>query len=382
MKKINCLFCCAIFLLVCSCGKECELEHKGKKTMVGFFSEIDSIPLNADSISWNGNFFSHGDNLCFADRYYTTVLFFDWKDGMVKQKMLKRGHSKNELSNFVYAYHLGGTTDRIVFIDASNSMYIYNTTTSSFEYRGTINMGWQSPKKGDYDDPSVYNLMELDDCGVDFYKLKDHEILMPLSFVNRNLDDIDMSRYKKGHIFGKYDYKKEEITSLFGAYPKCYIDSPAPNYENFRYVRIGSDFYVCHTADSLIYVYDEQENVKFCFGYEFFGADRTYSGKNFEQGADYLKDDMKRVTVNAGLVYSKKLNALLRVSWNKVLSENERTTSVQLYDCTNFNLIAEEKYSGLFQFLYTKDQSFYGVNLLSTEEENDKYYIYKISVKL
>ena len=122
--------------------------------------------------------------------------------------------------------------------------------------------------------------------------------------------------------------------------------------------------------------------MKFCFGYEFFGADRTYSGKNFEQGADYLKDDMKRVTVNAGLVYSKKLNALLRVSWNKVLSENERTTSVQLYDCTNFNLIAEEKYSGLFQFLYTKDQSFYGVNLLSTEEENDKYYIYKISVKL
>lgn len=381
MKTLNLLFCFVLCLLAYSCGQTSIVEHRGEKKMVCAFSEIDTIQLYADSISWNGNFFSHGDNLCFADRYYTTVFFFDWKDGMVKQKMLKRGHSKNELSNFIYAYHLGGTTNRIVFIDASNSMYIYNTTTSSFEYRGTINMGWQSPKKGDYEDPSVYNLMELDDCGVDFYKLKDNEILMPLSFVNRNLGDIDMSRYKKGHIFGKYNYKKEEFTSLFGAYPKCYIDSPAPNYENFRYVRIGSDFYVCHTVDSLIYVYDEQENVKFCFGYEFLGSDRTYSGKKFEQGADYLKDDLKRVTVNAGLVYSEKMNALLRVSWNKVLSENEQTTSVQLYDCSNFNLIAEKSFVGLIQFLYTKGNTFYGVNMLSTDEMSDKFNIYKISVK-
>lgn len=381
MKKISCIYYFILCVLVCSCEKEIVIEHKGEKAIACTFSDLDTIPLNADSISWVGNFFSHGDNLCFADRFYSSVLMFDWSTGVVKNRILKKGHSKNELVDFIYAYHLGGTTDCIVFIDASKAMYIYNTNTSTFEYRGPVNMGWLSPKIGNYDDPSVYNIMENDDFGVDFYKTNDNEVLMPLSFVNRNLDDIDRSRYTEGHIFGKYDYDKGEFTSIFGKYPKCYLDNPAPNYENFRYVQVGTDFYVCHTADSLLYIYDNDENIKCCFGYEFSDADRSYSGKNFECGLDYLKDDLKRVTVNAGLLYSSEMNALLRVSWNKALSEKERTTTVQLYDCSTFNLIAEKSYFGLIHFLYTKDHTFYGVNMLSTDEDSDKFYIYKICVK-
>ncbi len=381
MKAIKYLYIFVTCLAMCSCGNEMTIEHKGEKQIVQNFSEIDTIPLISDSISWVGNFFSHENNICFADRYYSSVIIFDWNTGKVIRRLLKKGHSKNEIVDFIYAYHLGGTSDCIVFIDSSKSMHIYNTRTSQFEYRGPVNMGWQSPKIGDYDDPSVYNIMELDDCGVDFYKTNDNEILMPLSFVNRNLDDIDISRYEKGHIFGKYDYKEGIFTSLFGKYPKCYLDSPAPNFENFRFIKVNNDYIVCHTADSLIYVYDNNENIKFSFGYEFENADRSYSGKNFEQGQDYITDDLKRVTLNAGLVYSKDLNALLRVSWNKSTSEDERTTSVQLYECSNYNLIAEKTYPGLLQFFQAANDDFYGVNLLSTDSNNDKFYIYKISIR-
>ena len=155
------------------------------------------------------------------------------------------------------------------------------------------------------------------------------------------------------------------------------MEHPSPILEFFRSLPYGDDYLSCHATDSLIYVYDHDMNaVKFTFGYEFEDADRSYTGDKYESGAEYMQDDMKRVSLNASLLCTDKY--IIRSCFHKILDDREAFTSVQLYDSTTMDLVAEQKVQGIIQFLKADGDKIYGVNVKPNTD--DAYYLYTFEI--
>lgn len=366
-----------MILLSVSCQEQSIVIHKGEKLVTELNIKKDSILLSADSVSWNGNFFSTKDYIGFADTYYCSILKFERNTGKYLGRVLGKGKSSDEIPEFMYAYPLTNDDSKIILVGSSLDITIYNDTENVIEYRGFLDFGWNKGSKDDFSSFYVYNVMEMTDLGIDIYNAEDDFIIFPLSFVNRNLSKVNRERYLKGSIWGKYSLKEKKFKNLMGKYPDRYMNHPSPNFEYFRSTPYGEDYLACHTTDSLIYVYDKNMNkVKYTFGYEFEDADRSYTGDNYENGMDYMMDDMKRVSVNASLLCTEKF--IIRSCFHKILNEQEAFTSFQLYDCTNMNLIAEQKIKGIIQFVNADDKKIYGVNVKPNKD--DKYYLYTFEI--
>ena len=360
-----------------SCREQAKVIHKGERKIVGLNIKKDSILLSADSASWNGNFFAAGDYIGFADTYYCSILKFDKKTGEYLGRILGKGKSRAEIPEFMYAYPFANDDSRIILVGSSLDISIYNDTKNVMEYRGLLDFGWDKGSRDDYASFFVYNIMEMTDFGIDIYKTEDNAIVFPLSFVNRNLSEINGERYQKGAIWGKYSLKEKQFKNMLGKYPERYKDNPCPNFEFYRSSPYGDDFLVCHATDSLIYVYDNTMNaVKYSFGYELKDADRNYTGANYENGADCMRADLKHVSVNASLLCTDKY--IIRSCFHKILDEQEAFTSFQLYDCATLNLVAEQKVDGIIQFVDADENKIYGVNV--KPNKHDTYYLYTFEI--
>lgn len=241
-----------------------------------------------------------------------------------------------------------------------------------------MNLNNQDEKKSDYESPDVYYLMELSEFGVDFYLLSSNKILIPLNLNDRKLGVVNSMRYKKGRIWGEFNLKTNTIETVEGQFPQYYLDNPAPNFEHFRYVKIEDKYFVNHTVDSLIYVYKGLDSLAYTFGKEVIGADRSYTGKHYETEIEYLRDDIKRVSLNSGLLYLTDVNLLLRETVHKLLGDMPHT-SIQLYDYNSGNLVAEHTFNGFIHFLYSNEKYIYAVT--GSPNEEDKYQIYKFEIK-
>lgn len=379
MKKISFHFLIAAMtvLFSVSCREQTTAIHKGERHIVGLDIRKDSFLLSADSVSWNGNFFATSDYIGFADKYYCSILKFDKNTGQYLGRVLGKGKSSLEVPEFMYAYPLANDDSRIILVGSSLDVSIYNDAENVMEYRGLLDFGWDKGSKDDYASPYVYNVMEMSDFGIDIYAGEGNTIILPLSFVNRNLTEINGERYRKGAIWGKYSLKEKKFMGLMGKYPDRYMEHPSPNFEFFRSSPYGNGYLSCHATDSLIYVYDHDMNaVKFTFGYEFEDADRSYTGDNYESGAEYMQDDMKRVSLNASLLCTDKY--IIRSCFHKILDDCEAFTSFQLYDSTTMDLMAEQKVQGIIQFLKADGDKIYGVNV--KPNTNDAYYLYTFEI--
>lgn len=362
----------------------CDHTHRqsayiGKEDIDMRISLVDSVRLLADPISWTGNFLSHNGMLGFADRYYCKLYLFDWNSGKLIDEMMGHGHSKSEIEELIYAYPIYNTRNRIAIVDSNLRLTVFNTETREKErtsYLGDV--PFSNEDIGNYASPGVYNLMEMAEFGSDFYQLSPDELLIPLSLIDRRLNTIDSDRYKKGHIWGRFNQKTNVIEKLSGHFPTYYKDNPAPNFEHFRYVKIEDNYYVNHTVDSLIYVYNGQDSLLYTFGREAEYADRSYTGQNYETSIKCMRDDAKRVSLNSGLLYLEDAQLLLRETVHQLLGDSPRTT-IQLYDYKTGNLVAEQTFNCFKHFLYGKENNLFAVTGFSNEE--DIYYIYKFEIK-
>ena len=353
-------------------------NYKGERILTMNISLVDSIRLYADSISWVGNFFSYNGNLCFADQYYCTLFMFDWNSGKLVDKMLGRGHSKTEIEGLRYIYPINNVENKVAIVDNDCRLTIFNTAKKQRESTSFIvDLNNQEEKTSDYASPDVYNIMELSDFGVDLYLLSSNTILIPLSLNDRKLGIINSMRYKKGRILGDFNLKTNTIETVKGQFPHYYLDNPAPNFEHFRYVKIGEKYFVNHTVDSLIYVYNGLDTLEYTIGKEVIGADRSYTGKHYETEIEFLRDDIKRVSLNSGLLHLTNVDLLLRETVHQLLGDMPHT-SIQLYDYNSGDLVAEQRFIGFIHFLHSDEKYIYAVTGTPNEEDNYQIYIFEI----
>lgn len=357
------------FVIMCFVCIGCNMsssvvDHRGQKTLSWSMSALDSIPLQADSVSWAGDYFTVSDRLCFFDAKTGMLNFFSWKTGELLRRSLRTGRARNELPDGGMGAALVGDSNR-VFIYCENFLYLYDIAKDELSNEGFINFGYYKPREtGNYESPTIYKL-----CYLDIYLLDSNTLLFPLA----SNDNTFEGWYEKSHIWGCYDYKRKEFTRLGGHLPPYYKEHPVPLFERFASCRVGETFLTTHVLDSLIYVHDGLDDVAYCFGYEATGADRKYTCKeNDVYDTARAREDDNRLTENKSLLYSESGRCLLRTCING--QNGNSTTTVQLYDLDSFDLVAERTYPGPLNFIYSEGDVFYGVNIMPETGQNSIFY--------
>lgn len=376
MRRYNFLLAMGILLLSISCSKSVEIAHQGERKVKRMVAMLDSVIIDADSTSGRGNFFMQDSFIYFADSYYMTIFQYDFASASCRKCYFGKGQGPDELSSFIYAYPFKGKNGECFMMDSSLGMYTYRNGQYSLAYKGRLDFDWGHVSKNDYESPSVYNLMEMTDFGIDLTYINDSLILCPVSLVNRNLEEISKERYEKGHIFAELNTGNMKVERVFGHFPEVYQKKPTPFFEFFQYAMYSDTLYVNHAVDSLIYVYKYPDTLLYTIGYEALGVNRNYTiGYNMEM-SDF-KSDIEVVGANSGLLYIPESRLLLRTALKDFKS---RQVNMQAY--LDNDLVLETDMPAFFKLLSFWDGDFYGVKMLPEEDESGKihfvFYRFKI----
>lgn len=374
-KKIkNLLLFCGVLQFL-SCTNNSTIPHEGSVTKNMSVVITDSVELEMDSTSSNGNFFFWNNTLCFADTYYNKVYRFNLSNGNLVSEMFGKGQAVNEISSFVDMYPIKNNDDEVFFIDSSNGLYTF-TDSTKIERRGIIDFGWGA-KSDDYESTSLYNIMEMSDFGFKLTQTDDSTLMVPLSIVNRLIKGSGKDQFEKGHIFGSLNLNTMKIDSVFGHYPQIYTTCPTNLFDFFSYDTAGDTVYVSHCIDSLIYVYKYPDELLYTMGYECPQIDRNYT-KGHDIDFTVFEKDAEHVGVNTMLFYVKETGMLLRTMWAGGTFGNKYY--LQAYK--NNNLVAEAEVPMHFTCMYYNKGVYYAVNAYPHEKNGKEIFmLYKFVIK-
>lgn len=332
---------------------------------------MDSLEIQADSLSGNGNFYMQDSVLTFADMTLCTLFHFDINTGKELENSFKKGNGRNEFSSLMYAYPINGT-DKCYAMDGSLGIYIYDNRKSQIDKISKIDFGWND-KVQDFDSPSMYNLMYMTDFGMNISKVNDSTLMLPVSIIDRNLKDVTKNRYDKGHIFAEVNSKNFKVTKVFGSFPDVFREKASNILEFFQYDKKSDTLYVNHSVDSLVYVYQYPDKLLYTMGFEAKGAKRSYP-ERLTKDHSVFKQDLEKLSINSGLKFDN--GYLIRtVMLNMVTGE----TIMQIY--SDANLVGEFKMPSMFKHLGYYKGYFYGISLLP-KQKNDKLYFVRYRFKL
>ena len=361
-----------LFLSI-SCSENQLPFHKGKRLMTYQLSLVDSIMIDADATSGRGNFFMTDSFIYFADSYYMAL--YQYKlDGTFVKRHFGKGQGPNELSSLMYSYPLKNTSGECFLIDPSTIMYSYKTHDYRLKRKGRLDFGWENVDNDNYDSPSVYNIMEMSDFGINMIVLNDTLALMPVSLVNRYLNDISSDRYYKGHILAELNLKTMNVEKVVGNFPMIYRDKPTPFFEYFQYDMSGDTLYVNHAIDSLIYVYKYPDQLLYTIGFEVENVNRNYT-IGYDAKMNIFKEDIKNVGSNIGLSYTN--NILF-----KTVLESTSSGRTYLQAYKGNDLIMENEMPPFFKFLGYENGIIYGTRMVPLETADEYMYFIFYQYKL
>ncbi|RGV35664.1 hypothetical protein DWW14_21715 [Bacteroides uniformis] len=365
-----------MLLVSISCSESVDIVHYGEWKANKKIELLDSVIVDASNTSGRGNFFMQDSSIYFADSYYMSIFQYDFVSASCVGQYFGRGQGPNELPSFMYAYPFKNGNRECFVMDNSLGMYTYREGDFSLEYKGRIDFGWEHLSRNDYTSPSVYNLMEMTDFGIDLTYLNDSTILLPINLINRYLDKVSEERYEEGHIFAELNSKNMKVKKVWGDFPNVYKQRPTPFFEFFQYAMNKDTLYVNHATDSLIYVYKYPNNLLYTVGYESSDVNRNYT-VGYDVEMSNFKSDIRIVGVNSGLLYVPEKHLLFRTTLKRVLN---REVVIQAY--SNNDLILDADMPNSFKLLGFWDDYFYGVSLLPKEDANGNihfiFYRFKI----
>lgn len=352
-----------MLIMSISCSNDAKrVMHHGDILLSKKITMLDSVLIDVGDASGRGNFFMQDSSLYFADSYYMSVFQYDFDSATCVGRYFNRGQGPNELSSFLYVYPFKGSDEECFLLDGSLRMYTYRKGQYSLGYKGHINFGWGNLSRNNYASPSVYNVMEMTDFGIDFTYVNDSTILFPVNLVNRYLNGISKKRYEQGHIFAELDSRTMQVRKVFGRFPEIYEERPTPFFEFFQYALNADTLYVNHATDSLIYVYKYPDELLYTIGYETAGVNRNYT-VGYDVDISNFKSDIRAVGVNSGLLYIPEKHLLLRTTLKQLSG-----WKVCLQAYANNNLILDEDMPDAFKLLGFWNGCFYGVKMIPNED--------------
>lgn len=369
MKHISILFIVMSLLLTVACKRATVRNHIGDKLTVVTDVLYDSIIIDADSTSLSGNFVLMDSSLIFVDQRYCKIFAYSVLNGKQGKSFGGFGKGPNEMTGIMYGASISPADTLMWIIDSSIGVYEFSLLSGQINYLSRLDFSRDKFRKNDYSSPSVYNIMEMSDFGVTLHKMGD-KILIPLSLINRRLDDVEKDRYTKGKLLGSVDISSLKVDKLIGSFPNYYLENPSPYFEFFDYAVNPKDsvIYVNHAPDSLIYCYRYPDQLLYTIGFEPKGINRDYT-IGYEVTEEDFKDDIQHVGVNTGMYYDSVDDLLFRTSMSDFKSGR---VIMQAYQ--NNNLILECEMPAYFKLLGRINDRYYGVRFLPIETDNEEVY--------
>lgn len=365
----------SLLFVLASCQEREGVAHvgviKNDSTLQLVFS--DSILINADSMSCNGNFYIQDSVLTFADMTLCTLFRFDLNSGKSIGNFFAKGNGHNEIPSLMYAYPVEGSKGKCYIIGNSLEIATFDNNKNEIERIGKIDFAWDKYNVG-YDATTLYNLMFMTDFGVDFSSVNDSTWMVPVSIIDRKLKDVTTERYSKGHIFAEVNSKTFKVNKVFGSFPEIYKEKPTTLFEFFQYTKHSDTIFVNHAIDSLIYVYKYPDELLYTIGYDVSGAKRNYKRHLSQDKASFAKE-AANVSLNTGLKYD---NGLLFRTVIKDMATGK--SAIQVY--AENNLVSEVQTPPMFKYLGYYRGIYYGTTFIPKELDGKLYYVlYKMKLK-
>lgn len=348
-----------------------NLRHEGERTHLVDSVEMDSIRIDADTTSLQGNFVMMDSSLMFVDQRYCKIYAFSLGNGRLKGAYSGHGQGPNEMTGIQYGSVVHPADTVMWIVNASNGIYEFTPSNGNVTYKDRVDFAWGDSDKGDYSSPSCYNIMEMSDFGLTLTQIDDSTLLMPVSIINREIGEIESVRYSKGHIFGKVDPETLKVKKLTGEFPEYYASTPLPFFEFFDYA-VDDDnglIYVSHAPDSLIYKCDMEGNRLSTLGFEPKGVNREYTSGFNVADIEAFKKDIEHVGANTGLYYDKGAKLLFRTS---MVDMPTGVVIMQVYK--DNDLILEQEMPPYFKLLGKCGDAYYGVRFLPEDDGNDAWF--------
>lgn len=361
-----------VFLLsVVSCKEENKVIHVGENRAGLYRMEMDTIRVNLGDSSGEGNFYLKDSIITFVD--HTNCTFYDLNlQGQLVRSYFGKGHGKNELSGVMDAYPIeNDALHRGIIIDQGYLATVFDRENRNLIYSKKLDFGRVKGGSNDYKSPGLYGV--ADDFGITLYLESDSVVILPVT-INRhkevNPDGIDGKRYEEGAIFGKLNLNTMKVEEVTGKFPEIFKHKPMPHLESFQYVISNDLLYVNHGVDSLIYVYKFPDDLQYTMGYECAGIDRDYTCTEEMDDGDILKNDIKHVGINTGLLFCPENNTLCR---SYIKSMTTGASGMQIYK--NNDLIADVEVPSYFKLLGYRGGCYYGARLIPDEDVDSTYLI-------
>lgn len=374
MKNVSAIFIVLATLLSVACGRTAG-DKAGEKTLAITEIQIDSLVISGDSTSFSGNFELMDTNLIFVDRKYCKLFPFSIYTGKPGKPFGGLGKGPNEMTGIIAGSAIEPADTSMWILDANNGIYEFSSNSGKIDYLTRLDFSWDKLERNNFESPSLYNTLEAIFLGITMMDIGNDELLMPVSIVNRHLDESNADRYLKGHIFGLFDKKSLELKKVFGKFPEYYKDTPLPLFEFFDYAmnRRDSILYVNHAPDSLIYCYRYPDSLLYAMGFEPQGLHRDFSYVGYDINIPAFKKDVYDVSLNTGLYYDPVDELLFRSS---VIDYTAGNSVLQVYQ--DKNLIAEVKVPPFFKMLGRVGDRYYAVRFrpIETEDEEVQFILY------
>ena len=238
---------------------------------------LDTAYLDKIEASYVGISNIANSKICFIDEMSGRIYFFD-QEGAFIHHQLGRGKGPYEFpGGEMLCYCSIGNSH--IFIDGSYSYYIFN---EKWERSKTEYIDWQiehsknemlknpSPEMHGLYSPFYYKFILRGKGDYVYFPVKSQH--PTFNFVHSS------SYYKNARIIAKLNIQSGKVEELLGRY--------SPVYQNYKYIGQFSlinfdlagngDFYVSFEADSLIYHYDKNYNIKHVFGNRGVNMDLNY----------------------------------------------------------------------------------------------------------
>ncbi|ALO15361.1 hypothetical protein L21SP5_01719 [Salinivirga cyanobacteriivorans] len=237
---------------------------------------VDSFFLEKNTSSYVGFLQISNDQLFFIDQKFCKVFQFD-TTGRYIDNYLKTGKGPGEINTGEIATACF-TKELGVFIGKSYDVHVF---TKNWAKVNNFLMDWQTEhsrgemlKNYQPDMPGLYNPV--------YYKfiLRKHNdnVFFPIQSQHPEFNFVESrDYYKSARVLAKLNLKTGKVIDLLGRFSPVY--GKFNNIGQFSLVNFdigpNGDFYLSYEADSVIYQYDADFNIKKAFGFK---------GKEIEQG--------------------------------------------------------------------------------------------------
>lgn len=363
-----------ISVLLSSCSGEKEHGmHRGEKALGTLTMTLDSMVVNADTTSLQGNFVLADEGLIFIDRGYSKAYIYSPDSGELLKAHLGRGQGPNEVNGAMEGFTVSPADTSVWIMDSMMGIYEYSPKNATADYTTRIDFGWGDEANMVIDKPGVYAFLDLTGFGATVTQINDSTMLIPVNILKRNLSVIDEDYYNRGHIFGEVDIPTLKVRKVTGKFPEFFKEHPCPalGYFDYEYEPESDRVFVTYGADSLIYCYQYPDSLLFTFGFEPEGIKREYP---FGYDVDFNEfvENPERIGFNTRLMYDREKKLYLRVS---IKERKSYDSVVQVYD-KDFNLVGELDLPPMFVLLGKHGSKYYGIRRDPIEYEDKSEFVF------